>query len=89
MGILFSAFVVCTILIIIACSESSYKFDTRFGISYAALLLMTLTTVIIATRNKDFITSVIDDYENGEIIKIEKVIIEDTDTIKVVEYKYK
>ena len=90
MGILFILYIVCTILLIIACSESDKnKFDVRFGISFAALLLMFIATVIIATTNKDFITPIIDDYENGKIIKTEKVTIEDTDTIKVVEYKYK
>lgn len=90
MGILFIVYIVCTVLIIISCSESAKnKFNTRFGISFAALLLMFIATVIIATTNKDFITPIIDDYENGKIIKIENVIIEDTDTIKVVEYKYK
>lgn len=90
MGILFITYIVCTVLLIISCSESDKnKFDTRVAISFAALSLMFIVTVIIATTNKDFITPIIDNYENGKIIKIENVIIEDTDTIKVVEYKYK
>jgi hypothetical protein len=90
MGILFTVYMACSFLIIIACSEiSNNKFISRFGISFVALLAMTVATIIISTTHKDFITPVIDDYENGKIIKIENVIIEDTDTIKVVEYKYK
>lgn len=93
MGILFIVYIVCAFLLIIArltCDgNAGSNLDTRFGISYIALLLMTVATVIISTTHKDFITPVIDDYENGKIIKIENVIIEDTDTIKIVEYKYK
>lgn len=90
MVILITVYLVCIFLLIIACSDIvENKFGERFKISFIALSLMTIATVIVVSTNKDYITPLIDDYENGKIIKIEKVIIKDTDTIKVVEYKYK
>ena len=57
MGILFITYIVCTVLLIISCSENDKnKFDTRIAISFSALSLMFIITVIIATTNKDFIT---------------------------------
>lgn len=46
-------------------------------------------TFIITTRNSLFITDTINSYHKGNIIKVETITIQDTDTVKVIKYKYK
>ena len=42
----------------------------------------------MATSNSLFITYTINDYHKGTIIKVETITIQDTDTVKVIKYKY-
>ena len=48
-----------------------------------------IITFLVCNTHSSMITPIIEDYENGKIIKQEKIVIEDTDTIKVIKYKYK
>lgn len=48
-----------------------------------------LFTLLIVSFNTYFITSTIKDYEKGAIVKVETITIQDTDTVKVIKYKYK
>lgn len=48
-----------------------------------------LFTLLIAIYNSPFITATINNYHKGNIIKVETITIQGTDTIKVVKYKYK
>lgn len=51
--------------------------------------ILWLFTFIMATFNSRFITDTINDYHKGAIIKVETITIQDTDTVKVIKYKYK
>lgn len=59
----------------------------------AIIILLTfilwLFTAIIVTTNSLFITGTINDYHKGVIVKVETITIQDTDTVKVIKYKYK
>jgi hypothetical protein len=70
----------------------NYKTDDILKIIGANLSLMTcvcIVTFMVCNLHSSYITPIIEDYENGEIIKQEKIVIENTDTIKVIKYKYK
>ena len=51
--------------------------------------ILWLFTLIITTYNSLFITGTINDYHKEKIIKVEIITIQDTDTVKVIKYKYK
>lgn len=50
--------------------------------------ILWLFTLIITTYNSLFITDIINDYHKGNIIKVETITIQGTDTTKIVKYKY-
>ena len=86
------SFVFYGIMVGIKQQNNNYKINDILTIVGANLSLMTcicIVTFIVCTLHSTYITPIIEDYENGKIIKREKIVIEDTDTIKVIKYKYK
>lgn len=72
--------------------NNTYKINDILNIFGANLALMTcvcIVTFIVCNLHPFYLTPIIEDYENGKIIKHEKIVIENTDTIKVIKYKYK
>lgn len=60
----------------------------KFMIMIISLILY-IFTLLIVSFNTNFITPTIKDYEKGIIVKVETITIQDTDTVKVIKYKYK
>lgn len=63
--------------------------DSRTWVQFIVLTLVTFGVAIIFTTHPDYITNIVESYQEGQIIKCETITIEGTDTIKVVKYKYK
>lgn len=63
--------------------------DARAGIQFLILGLITFSVVGVFTTHPDQITTIVEAYQEGQIIKCETITIEDTDTVKIVKYKYK
>ena len=59
------------------------------GANLSLMMCVCMVTFIVCNLHSSMITPIIEEYENGKIIKHEKIVIEDTDTIKVIKYKYK
>ena len=79
---------VCTFIfygIIVGVKQENYnyKVDDILKIVGANISLMTcvcIVTFMVCILHPTYITPIIEDYENGKIIKQEKIVIEDTDT---------
>lgn len=72
--------------------NNNYKINDILNIFGANLALMScvcIVTFIVCNLHPFYLTPIIEDYENGKIIKHEKIVIENTDTTKVIKYKYK
>lgn len=63
--------------------------DTRTWVQFLVLISVTLGVSLILTLHPQPITTVVEDYQEGHIIKCETITIEGTDTVKIVKYKYK
>lgn len=73
---------------LLGCSDKPVNPSKKALIVLLSFILC-LFTLIIATCNSRFITATINDYHKGAIIKVETITIQDTDTVKVIKYKYK
>ena len=69
--------------------DSNNNTDIMTFANFLLMLCVCIITLLVCKTNSTMITPIIEDYENGEIIKQEKIVIENTDTIKVIKYKYK
>lgn len=63
--------------------------DHRAGTQFIVLLLVTLGVSIVLTSHPEPITNIIKAYQKGQIVKYETIIVEGTDTVKIIKYKYK
>ena len=63
--------------------------DTRAWAQFLVLGLVTFSIVVVFTTHPDQITTIVEAYQEGHIIKCETINIEGTDTVKIVKYKYK
>lgn len=69
--------------------DSDNNTDMMVFANFLLMVCVCMVTFIVCNLHSSMITPIIEDYENGKIIKQEKIVIEDTDTIKVIKYKYK
>lgn len=69
------------------CEKISKQSQAAF--SYAVWAVTIVIYVFVLLNHSDFMTATIEDYQEGHIIKCETITIEDTDTVKIVKYKYK
>lgn len=68
--------------------NNNYKINI-VGANLSLITCVCIVTFIVCSLHPSYITPIIEDYENGKIIKHEKIVIENTDTTKVIKYKYK
>lgn len=88
---------ICSIVfygVIVGIKQENYNYKTNdalniIGVNLTLMTCVCIVTFIVCSLHPTYITPIIEDYENGKIIKSEKIVIEDTDTIKVIKYKYK
>ena len=97
MWIILLTIFVCSIVfycVIVGIKQENYNYKTNdalniIGVNLALMTCVCIVTFMVCNLHSSYLTPIIDDYENGKIIKQEKIVIEDTDTIKVIKYKYK
>ena len=75
-----------TLLFIFGDCEKISK-QTQAWLSYAVWGVTIVIFVFVLLSHSDFMTSTIENYEKGHIVKQETITVEDGDTIKVVKYK--
>lgn len=63
--------------------------DLQSWLSYGVYAIVVAISVAVLLNHSDFITSTIEAYQYGRIVKHETITIEGTDTVKVIKYKYK
>ena len=85
--------IICIIILIgaflICFATPEIKDNTIKVIFNSIIVIMSFAIIVICSFDSVFITDTIKDYENGKIVRQEKIIIEGTDTTKVVKYRYK
>lgn len=62
--------------------------ETRFITNCCVIWVLMIIIICVYSLSSDSITPIINDYNSGKIIKQENIIIEGTDTITIVKYKY-
>lgn len=94
MWIILLTIFVCTLIfyfvkVSIENKDSNDNTDIMVFANFLIMSCVCIITFLVCNAHSSMITPIIEDYENGKIIKQEKIVIEDTDTIKVIKYKYK
>lgn len=97
MWIILLTIFVCAIVfygVIVGIKQENYNYKTNdalniIGANLALMTCVCIVTFMVCNLHPTYITPIIEDYENGKIIKHEKIVIENTDTTKVFKYKYK
>lgn len=74
-----------TMLAVPRIKDEAYKAWFQFVV----LILTVFGVSIILTSHHEPVTNIINDYHSGKIIKCEEIMIEGTDTLWTVKYKYK
>lgn len=89
MWILTITMIIGGILIFIFGDCKKISKETQATLSYAVWGITIMIFVVVLLNHSDFMTSTIENYQEGRIVKQETITVEDGDTIKVVKYKYK
>ena len=69
------------------CEQISKEFQGWLSYIVYAITITVMIAVIL--QHSDFITPIVESYQCGKIVKHETITIEDSDTVKIVKYKYK
>jgi hypothetical protein len=89
MWILIITMIVGGILIFVFGDCKKISKQSQATLSYAVWGITVMVLVIVLLNHSNVITSTIEAYQEGRIVKQETITVEDGDTIKVVKYKYK
>lgn len=63
--------------------------DTKIWVQFLVLSLTVLGVSIVLTSHSEPITTIVESYQKGQIVKCETITVEGTDTVKITKYKYK
>lgn len=84
-GLIFLIGAILTMFVVPCIKDDDARAWTQFGV----LTLVVLSVAIVFSSHPDQITTIVESYQEGQIIKCETITIEGIDTVKVVKYKYK